>query len=448
MAFEQFALLSRRTRISIAILTALLVGVAIWISATLLQNGPPRTIVLASGPEGGLYHQYAQKYKAVLAEQGIRVEERLTNGAEENLRLLVDPASKVDVAFMQGGVATASGAKVDDVEMLASLYYEPLWMFHHDDLPVTQINQLVGKRVAVGPIGSGTHALVITLMTANGITPGSADIRAIGGADALKALQQREVDVAFFVGGAGTPTIQQALRDPALEIVTLARAEAYQRRFPFLTRLTLPMGTIDLAKNIPDAHIDLIGTKAMLAAHGNLHPALISVLIDTAREVHNEQGYFESAGEFPGTAPVDLPVSIHADQHRRFGPMYLYRVMPFWAASLIERMLIIVVPLLAVLVPLANYLPQVMRWRVRSRIYRWYGELAMLERDIATREGTLPIAQWQRDLDRIEQAVYRIKTPVSYASERYTLREHVALVRQSVEAKAGADARAVTPPRF
>lgn len=438
MAFEQLALLSRRTRISIAILTALLVGVALWVSAILLHNGPPRTIVLASGPEVGLYHRFALQYKAILAEQGIRVEERLTNGAEENLRLLLDPTSKVDVAFVQGGVATASGAKIDTVEMLASLYYEPLWMFHHDDLPVTQINQLVGRRVAVGPLGSGTHALVTTLMAANGITPASADIRAIGGAEALQALQKREIDVAFFVGGAATPTIQQALRDPTLELVTLTRAEAYQRRYPFLTRLTLPMGTIDLAQNIPNAPIELISTKAMLAAQENLHPALISVLIDAAREVHNEQGYFESAGEFPGTAPVDLPVSIHADQHRRFGPMYLYRIMPFWAASLIERMLIIVVPLLAVLVPLANYLPQVMRWRVRSRIYRWYGELVLLERDIATREGPLPITQWRRDLDRIEQAVYKIKTPVSYASERYTLREHVALVRQTVDERSRA----------
>jgi TRAP transporter TAXI family solute receptor len=437
MALQSFVLLSKRSRITLAILTALLVGIAVWLVVQVVNPGPPRTIVLASGTEAGLYHQHALRYQAILAEIGIKVEVRPTNGAEENLRLLLQPDSKVDIAFMQGGVATASGAKVDQLEMLASLYYEPLWMFHHDDFPVARINQLAGKRIAVGVVGSGTHALVTMLMQVNGIQPTAADLRAIGGAQALQALQQRELDVVFFVGGADSKVIQQALRDPGLELVSLVRAEAYQRRFPFLTRLTLPVGTIDLAQNIPPASTELIGTKAMLVAREDLHPALISVLLDAAREIHSGQGYFEAAGQFPDTSPVDLPVSVNADQHRRFGPHFLYRIMPFWVASLIERMLIIVVPLLAVLVPVASYLPQVMRWRVRSRIYRWYGELALLERDIATREGTLPIKQWLADLDRIEQAVYRIRTPVSYASERYTLREHVALVRQTVLDKAG-----------
>ena len=436
MVFEHFAQLSRSTRIRLAILTALLLGLASWLAATLVNPGPPRTIVLASGPEAGLYHQYAQRYKSLLAEQGIRVDERMTNGAEDNLRLLLDPVSKVDVAFMQGGVAAAIGANVEPLEMLASLYYEPVWMFHHDDFPVTRINQLKGKRVAMGPIGSGAHALVTTLMIANGIQPSSADIRPIGGNEALRALQKREVDVAFFVGGAASPVIQQAMRDEALELVSLTNTEAYPRRYPYLFRLSLPMGTIDLARNIPDSNIDMIGTKAMLVARDNLHPALISVLFDTMREVHGEQGYFESAGEFPGTTPVDFQVSNSADQHRRFGPTYLYRIMPFWVASLIERMLIIVLPLLVVLVPIANYLPVILRWRVRSRIYRWYGELALLERDIATRTAPVPIEQWLQDLDRIEQAVYRIRTPISYASERYTLREHLALVRRSAIAKA------------
>ncbi|MEP7328757.1 MAG: TAXI family TRAP transporter solute-binding subunit [Betaproteobacteria bacterium] len=419
-------------------LTALLAGLAIWLTVSLVNPGPPRTVVLASGPETGLYHQYAQRYKTILAKVGIRVVERMTEGADENLKLLLDPHAKVDIAFMQGGVVTASGADVGHIEMLANLYYEPLWMFMHNEHPFVHVNQLVGKRIAVGLPGTGARALATMLMKANGVDERDADLRPIGGDEAVLALQKKEIDVAFFVGGATSAAVQKAMRDPALELVSMDRAEAYQRRYPFLTRLTLPTGTIDLALNIPNINVELVGTKAMLVARSNLHPALISVLIDAAREVHSGQGVFEAAGEFPGTAPVDLPVSADADQHRRFGPTFLYRIMPFWLASLIERMLIILVPLLAVLVPIANYLPSIMRWRVRSRIYRWYGELAFLEREIATREAPLPIDQWLADLDRIEHAVYRISTPVSYASERYTLREHVQLVRQNALAKAAA----------
>jgi len=266
------------------------------------------------------------------------------------------------------------------------------------------------------------------------------DIVSLGGSEALDALKAGNIDAAFFVGGAETPLIQRALGDPVIKLMNLTRADAYPRRFPFITRLTLPPGTIDFAHNIPAEQVDMIGTKAMLVARDGLHPAIINVLIDAAREIHGAQGYFEAAGEFPGTGQVDLRVSEYADQHKRFGPSFLYRYLPFWLAAVVERTIIVIVPLLVVLVPALNYLPQFLRWRVRSRIYRWYGELAVMEREITTRTGTLPTEQWLRDLDRIERSVEEIKTPTKFASEAYTLREHIALVRRAVLAKASATA--------
>ena len=173
----------------------------------------------------------------------------------------------------------------------------------------------------------------------------------------------------------------------------------------------------------------------MLVSRDTLHPALINLLIDAAREIHDGQGRFEAAGEFPGIAPVDLHVSPYADQHTRFGSSLFYQYLPFWVATLIERMLIIFAPLVVVLVPLSSYLPKVRTWWVRSRIYRWYGELALLEREVSTREGALPIAKWLATLDRIEHAVAGVKAPASFASEAYTLREHIALVRRAVLAR-------------
>jgi hypothetical protein len=291
---------------------------------------------------------------------------------------------------------------------------------------------------------------VVQLLAANGVANdsgvgrGNTDIVLLGGGEALQALKAGEIDAAFYVGGADTPVIQQALRDPVVKLMNLVRADAYARRLPFLTKLTLPAGTIDLAANIPDQDIVLVGTKAMLVARDSLHPALIDLLIDAAREIHGEQGSFEAAGEFPGTAPVDIPVSPDAEQHRRFGPSFLHRYMPFWLATVVERTLILIVPLLVILVPLLNLLPQFMRWRVRSRIYRWYGELALLERDVATRQGALPVEKWLQDLERVEQAVAHIRTPASFASEAYTLREHIGLVRRAVLARVGESTRAAT----
>jgi len=447
MAFEDLASLYRHNRVRVTVLVAALVIVVLWVSAQFLQPGPSRHIVLATGAESGIYHQYALRYKEVLGREGVAVDLRMTGGAGDNLRLLLDLKSGVDVAFMQGGVATFPEA--DRLVMLASLYYEPLWIFYRDQSTLSQIKQLYGKRIAVGVTGSGTRALVAQLFAAQGLITaagegsGYTELVELGGDDALRALKAGEIDAALYVGGTDTPTIQQALRDPLTKLMNLAHADAYPRRLPFLTKLTLPYGTIDLATNLPDEDVTMIGTKAMLIARDDLHPALINLLIDAAREIHGRQGYFEAAGEFPGTAQVDdIPVSPYADQHRRFGPSFLYNYLPFWLATYAERALILIVPLVVILVPLMNLLPQILRWRGRSRIYRWYGQLALLERDVATRHGTLPIEEWLQELDRVEQAVERINTPASFASEAYTLREHIGLVRRAILAKAGVSARA------
>jgi TRAP transporter TAXI family solute receptor len=432
---DDLAFLTRRDKIRVAMLLVVIAVAVLWASVFFLKPAPPRHIVFASGPDFGLYHTYARRYIESLARDGVTVEERATNGAAENLRLLLDPDSGVDVAFMQGGVATFPEA--DGIVMLASLYYEPLWIFYRDKATLTQISELHGRRIAVGTVGSGTLAIAKRLIEINALTPRDTEIVTIGGTTALDALKAGEVDAALFVGGALTPAILSALLDPDIKLMSLANADAYPRRFPFVTKLTLPAGTVDLGRHIPKLDVAMIGTEAMLAARRDLHPALINLFLDAARELHGRQGYFEAAGEFPNTTHVDLPVSTIADQHTHFGPSFLHRFLPFWLATLVERTIIVVIPLLVIVVPLVRYVPDYLRFRVRSRIYRWYGELALLERDVATRKGTLPVEKWLQDLNRIAMAVEGIKTPASFASEAYTLREHVGLVRSAVLAKVG-----------
>ena len=422
-----------RHRLRVVVLASVLIITIAWALAEVIGPTPPRKIVIATGVESGMYHRVVQRYIEILKRAGVKLQERMTGGAAENLALLRDPKSGVDVAFMLGGVAPTPPP--DGIVMLASLYYEPLWIFYRGADTLYQINQLRGKRIAVGTPGSGTRAFIVPVLAANGIDERNTEMWGIGGSEAQDALREGRVDAALLVGPATTPIIVDALHNPAFKLMSLPRADVYPRLFPHMTRLTLPPGMIDLAANVPKDQIDLIGTKAMLAARDTLHPALVNLLIDAAREIHDGQGRFEAAGEFPGIAPVDLRVSPYADQHTRFGSSLFYQYLPFWVATLIERLLIIVAPLIVVLIPLLSYLPRIRAWWVRSRIYRWYGELALLEREVRTRDGTLPIAQWMATLDRIERAVAGVKSPVSFASDAYTLREHIALVRRAVLAR-------------
>lgn len=416
------------------LLAVVLVGATLWVSIQLPIPAPPRRIVLASGPEFGLYHQHALRYRELLARNGIEVELRRSSGAGENIELLLDPASGVDVAFVQGGLKQPP--RTDGLVMLISLYYEPLWIFHRVSDTPTEIRELKGRRISNGGPGTGTHASTEPLLVANGLDVGSTPRVPLNGPEALAALRRGDVDVMFYVGGVDTPFVRDALNDPALKLMSLPRAEAYAHRWPHISRLTLSEGTIDLERNVPQQQVSLIGTKAMLAARDGLHPALINLLVDAAREIHAEQDEFKAAGEFPNTAPVDLRVSLHADNYRRYGASAFYNYLPFWVAAFLERAIILLVPMLVVLLPLLSYIPQFMRWRMRSRIYRWYGELALLERDVGSGQDPPPIDKWLRDLDRIEHAVEGVRTPACYASEAYTLRDHIGLVRRAVLARA------------
>jgi len=320
--------------------------------------------------------------------------------------------------------------------MLAALYYEPLWLFYSPDKPVAQLDDLRYKKVAIGAPEQGVRAFLEPLLAANNVTSFNTDLVPLSNVEALRALQADKLDVVTFVGGVQSSAIFEALHDRKVKLLSVGRADAYVRRFSYVSKLTLPAGTIDLGLRIPPEDVTLIAADAMLVARADLPSPLVNLLYEAARELHSVRGYFEAAREFPNTDPVDIPVSVDADRHHRFGPSLLHRYLPFSMATYVERLVILLVPLLVLLVPLSNLLPQLLRWRARSRIYRWYGELALLERDIARRKEELPVDKWLLDLDRIELAAARIKTPISYASEAYTLREHIALVRQSVMAKA------------
>ena len=379
----------------------LLAGACLWLSFQFIEPIPPRQIVLASGPESSLYHQHAERYKELMARQGVTVVERMTEGAGENLRLLGDPSSGVDIGFVQGGQAGSPEAK--GVVMLASLYYQPLWIFVRRGEQIDSLAALAGKTVAMGMPGSGTNALAAPLLAANGVTENNAKLVRIPTHRSRLAVQTGEVDVALMVGGVRTTAVTEALTAPTLELVSLAQADAYPQRYPYLSRRTLYAGAVSFVPNVPSRDIALITTEAMLAARDTVHPAIVNLLLETIRDVHDDQGYFETPGEFPNVEQVDLPVSPDAVRHKRFGPNPLYRYLPFWVATFVERFIIIVLPLLVVVVPVVQRLPQFLNWRARSRIYRWYGELTLLEREVELKRGTLPIEKWLADLDRIER---------------------------------------------
>ena len=408
----------------LVLITLVVIGAAYWF----LRPAPPNTITIASGPNGSTFLLTAERYRKILARNRVKLQILPSKGSLDNLKMLNNSVYRVDVGFVQGGVST--GMTVDKLVSLGSMFHEPLAVFYRGAAPLNWISELNGKRLAIGPEGSGSHALALILLKANGIEPGGATaLLSFEGEDAAQALIEHKVDAAFLMGdSAKPPTMRKLLWTPGIRLLNFAQADAYARRFPFLNKFDLPMGAFDLGKNIPPRDIHLIGPTVELVARENLHPALSDLLIEAAREVHGGANLLQHAGEFP--APLEHEFRI-SDDARRFyssGKSFLYRSLPFWLATLVDRLLVVFVPIVVLLIPGLRLVPSLYRWRVRSRIYRWYGILIALERSMLAQPAPQEREELLKQLGDIETEVNKMKMPLAYADQFYVLRDHIRFV--------------------
>ncbi len=409
----------------VLLVTALAIVAAYWF----VRPAPPKTITIASGPEGSNFRLTAEKYRKILARNGIKLQIVPSEGSLDNLRMLCNPAAHVDVGFVQGGVT--EGKNVENLVSLGSVFHVPLVVFYRAPAPVDFISTLAGKRLAIGPEGSGTRVLALTLLKANGIEQGgTTPLLDLGGEEASQALIDGKIDAAFLMGDSATPPVMRKLLwTSGIRMLSFPQADAYARRYPYLNKLDLPMGAFDFGKNVPAQDIHLIGPTVELVARDTLHPALSDLLIEAAREVHGKATLLQHAGEFPAPLEHEFRISDDARRYYTSGKSFLYRSLPFWLASLVDRLLVVVVPVIVLLIPGLKLVPTIYSWRIRSRIYRQYGILIGLERSMLAQPSPEERQELLRRLDDVEAEVNKMKMPLSYAEQFYVLRDHIMFVR-------------------
>ncbi|MDB5812138.1 MAG: C4-dicarboxylate transporter substrate-binding protein [Betaproteobacteria bacterium] len=410
---------------------------AIWLALHFVRPAPPTTIIITSGPEGSSYNAAAEKYRKTLAANGVNLQILPSAGALENLNRLRDPNVKVDIGFVQGGLLVDGDA--GDLMSLGSVFYAPLVVFYRAPAPLGRLSDFKGKRIAIGREGSGAHYLNLQLLKANGIDArGSGRLLTLTGADAAQALLSRKIDAAMLMGDAASPEILRKLvHSPGIRLMDFTQAEAYSRRYRYLSRLELPMGSIDFARNKPAQTLSLIAPTVELVARPDLHPALSDLLIEAAREAHGKPTLLQRAGEFPAPLEHEYPISDDAARYYKSGKGFLYRHMPFWIASLLDRTVVVLVPIIVLLIPGIKLVPAIYRWRVNMRIYKRYGELMGLERDLRADLTPPERAELGKRLDEIEARVNTSKMPLPYADQFYVLREHINFVRRRLAATGG-----------
>ncbi len=404
---------------------------------------PPDRLVMATGSTAGAYHAFGQKYADRFRREGVELVLKSTAGSGQNVELLKRDDSDVPVAFLQGGIGSPDAQP--EFRSLGSVYYEPLWVFVRGDDPPTRLTALAGKIIAIGAKGSGTRAIAHRLLAENGITDISARLLDIGGPQAAQALKNGIADAAVFVTSATSNTVRNLLSTPGISVMSFERADAYIRLNRFLSKLTLPKGAVDLARDLTAKDIVLLAPTATVVVSPALHPALVDLFLLVMRDAHRPGGLLEAPDEFPSPRYITYPLEPAAQRFFDRGPPFLQRFLPFWAANLIDRLKVMILPLLTLLYPLFKILPPAYSWRMRSKVNRWYKELEAL--DDRVRDKSVSREEATEQLDRIERSVEMVSVPAAFAASAYTLRLHIDFLRRRVDGESALEdnAAAVAP---
>jgi TRAP transporter TAXI family solute receptor len=407
-------------------LAIIVIAAGVFAAYQFVGPPPPDRIAMATGEADGAYSRLGQRYASLLAENGITVELRSSAGSVENMALL--QSADADIAFVQSGLAKRIPS--DDVRALGSMYLEPLWLFQREGLRLKDVGELQGGRVGVGAEGSGTQAVALTLLNANGVSAENTELLELSGGDMATAFAAGELDAAFLVAAPESPVVSELAGTPGVTLYDFERTPAYSRVYRFLSPVVLPEGALDLDANVPDRDVNTLAPTAMLAAHKDLHPALIDLLLVAAADIHGGSSLLSDPGDFPTERFVDLSLSKEAARHLERGPPFLLRYLPFWAATLVDRLWVLLLPLIGLALPIFKFVPPADRWRVRRRLLGVYDELAELDPALTPLKNDAERGARLDKLQAIDTEVAELAVPRSYTDDVYRLRRDIDLLQR------------------
>lgn len=400
---------------------ALALALAIW-----LFNPPQRRIRLAAGPAESAEFAFAQRYSDILRREGVKLELVPTTGALDNLARLQDPKSGVDAALLEGGSTTAE--KSPDLVSLGTLYYRPVWLFYRGQIPLPGQPWPASLRLALGPEGGNPANLSRRLLLESGAPYADRNLLFLGREAAAESLLAGTIDIAAIVAPWESPPVQRLLRADSIHLYGFARAEARVALHPELSRLVLPEGVVDLARDIPSQDVQVVASKMSMAARRQLHPALQYLLLEALSEVHSAPGVFERAGQFPAAEAGDLPLSRAAISYHKSGTPFLQRHLPFWVAAVLTQLALLLIPVLGIAYPMLQGAPALYAALMQHRVSRVYGHLRLLEMEVTEGRVTDPAALL-KELDALDARARKLQANTAYVSMVYTLRAHIQLIR-------------------
>lgn len=431
--------LSRRAVLILAVLALAALAALLWLASRSISPAPPSRIDMTTGAVDGASHQFALKYQALLKRNGVTLNLLPSAGSVQNIERL---NAGTPAGFVQGGLGLLS-LDADTLQAetplrsLGVVGYEPVWIFASSRESARALGKglgaLAGKKVAIGAEGSGTRKVALELLQGYGVTPANATLSPDGGLTAAHALLAKQLDALVIIGAPQAPAVQLLLSQPELFLVSIDHAEGLTRRLPYLSLVTLKAGSVDPKRDQPKDDITLLATTANLVIRDDIHPALAFLLLEAARDVHQGATLLNRPGEFPHPRGTDYPLADEAQRYYKDGRPFLQRYLPYWAANALARLLLVLVPLLAIAIPVIKIIPKLWDFREERRLFKRYGMLLALERDITARQlSPQEAASAKARLDEIDRDISTAKFSLDFTDRVYTLRQHVDYVRDQL----------------
>jgi TRAP-type uncharacterized transport system substrate-binding protein len=405
---------------------------ALWLGLAYFNPAPPSVITIATGPKGGAYEFFAQQYRERLARARVTLNIRITDGTAENIRLLEDPKSGVQVGFVVGGASNSEQAP--GLLSLGRVNNQVFWIFYHGAETLDDLAQLKGKRIGVGPEGVVTQHV----LGAAGVNAETATLVPLTGSAAVEALKDGRLDAIFIALAPDSSTVQILLRDPDVRLMSVSQTDALTRIFPYLVRLVLPQGVIDLEHNIPASDVNLIGTTNAVVVREDLHPEIIDLLAKTLVEVHGGAGIFQRPGEFPTPTDPEFPVADGAREFYKNGPSYFNKYLSYGTVGLIKKIMAVILSFAVLLVPFSNFAPKLTGWLVRDRMRSLYQRLRTVETSMQTDLTAAQLDTLQSDLESIDQSANDLGVPIRHSDLFFDLKIHINHVRERLASRRAA----------
>ena len=400
---------------------------------------PPSKVTMATAFKGSAAEYYGLQYREIFARSNIEFEVRQTAGTGENLKLLQDPKSGVQIGLMVSGVS--DGKRAPGLLSLGAIYNTPFWLFYSSKASFDRLSQLEGKRIAAGPVGSGSRSAAEQILGKAGVNSENSAFLPFTGSVAVEALNDGKVDAVWTPGAPDSPVVRSLLQNPNVRIMNFPTAEALTIIFPEFVRLVLPRGVIDIKRDIPPNDVPLIGTTAKVLVRGDLHPEIVQLLLQAMVETHGARGVFQRGGEFPNGTDTEYPVAPAAIDFYKNGPSFMQRHLPLSLSVHAQRAIAVLVTAIAIGFPLFRFLPVFYNWITRRRLFYWYAQLKALEASFDADPTDKHLAEKQSKIEQIEDAVSHIRIPLTFSDQVYNLRSHIDIVRRKISSRNGTPGR-------